>query len=178
MSCPRTCRCECHPLPDAGSPSARQSGPEYRRPVHESPRSSGSVVAGGLARRKTYLGLCAPQERAPRPPHPHQLHLASEKGFLPTRARPTPARPPGPRPGPAPTLSRSSCFMAEWMVVEGKLHSFSSRLSSRARATLFTKITTWGRGARGQGGRVGGWVCQWVRGRMSLCFCGWLGAGK
>jgi hypothetical protein len=60
-----------------------------------------------------------------------------------------------PLPGP-PTCRRSSCFMEEWMVVEGKLHSLSRRLSSRARATLFTKMTTC-RGRRWAGrGRVCG----------------------
>ncbi len=42
------------------------------------------------------------------------------------------------------TWSRSSCFMAEWMQMEGKLHSTSSLFSSFARITLFTKITTYG----------------------------------
>ena len=40
------------------------------------------------------------------------------------------------------TPRRSSCFMAEWMQMEGKLHSISSLLSSFARSTLFTKMTT------------------------------------
>ena len=42
------------------------------------------------------------------------------------------------------TPRRSSCFMAEWMQMEGKLHSISSLLSSFARSTLFTKMTTCG----------------------------------
>ena len=42
------------------------------------------------------------------------------------------------------TPRRSSCFMAEWMQMEGKLHSASSLFSSFARSTLFTKITICG----------------------------------
>jgi hypothetical protein len=40
--------------------------------------------------------------------------------------------------------------MAEWMQMEGKLHSMSSLLSSLARSTLFTKMTICG----GQGVRL------------------------
>jgi hypothetical protein len=50
------------------------------------------------------------------------------------------------------TPRRSSCFMAEWMQMEGKLHSMSSLLSSFARSTLFTKMTTCG-GVQGEDNR-------------------------